>query len=123
MLVLAQTAASSGQIVGQVLDKTGAAVASAEVSVRSTETNQVRKTTSDGSGRYAVSLLRPGPYVVTAAAPGLTPAVHEVLVTLGGSTTATLTMTVAGVAEDVEVTAGLAPATGATRSLTAGTTL
>jgi hypothetical protein len=45
-----------------------------------------------------------------------------VLVTLGGSTTATLTMTVAGVA-NVEVTAGLAPATGATRSLTAGTTL
>jgi len=37
MPVLAQTAASSGQVVGQVLDKTGAAVASTDVSVRSNE--------------------------------------------------------------------------------------
>jgi len=79
--------------------------------------NQVRKTTSDGSGRCTVSLLPPGPYVVTAAAPGWTPAVHEVLVKLGGSTTATLTMSVDGIAEDVEVTAGLAPPTGAAKSV------
>lgn len=102
---VAQTAASSGQIVGQVLDSTGAAVAGADVTVRNTETNLSRKTTTDGSGRYAVSLLPPAPYEVTVTGPGLATSTREAGVTIGGTSTLNITMGVAGLAEDVEVSA------------------
>ena len=54
---LAQSAASSGQIVGQVLDPSGAAVPSARIAVHNPDTNYTRETTTDASGRYAVSQI------------------------------------------------------------------
>lgn len=101
----AQSAASSGQIIGQVLDASGGAVSGADIGVRNTETNLNRRATTDANGRYAVSLLPPGPYEVTATAPGLERVVQAATVTLGGTTRATLTMRVAGLVEDVSVTA------------------
>jgi len=111
-LGLAQTAASSGQIVGQIADSTGAAIVGAEVSVRNKDTNLLRRTTTDGAGRYAVSLLPLSSYEVTATSPGLEPSVHEVVVTLGGSISANFTMKVAGLSEDVDVRAGHLEAAG-----------
>jgi hypothetical protein len=102
----AQTAASSGQVVGQIVDTSSAAIVGATVSLRSKDTNLLRQTTTDGSGRYAVSLLPLGTYDVTVSGPGLETQVREVVVTLGSSATANITMKVAGVAEDVQVTAG-----------------
>ena len=61
----AQSAGNSGQIVGQVLDPSGAAVAGAEVTVRNKDTNFTRSGNSDEAGRYAVSLLPLGTYEVT----------------------------------------------------------
>ena len=84
---LAQTAANSGQIIGQVLDSTGAALAGADVTVRNTETNLSRQTRSDSSGRYAVSLLPPGRYEVTVSGSGLATATRETRVTVGGTST------------------------------------
>jgi hypothetical protein len=101
----AQTAANSGQIIGQVVDGSGGVITGAAVTVRNTETNLTRRTTTDADGRYAVSLLPPGPYEVTAIAAGLEPASQPATVTLGGSTRATLTMRVAGLVEGVEVSA------------------
>jgi hypothetical protein len=103
---LAQTAANSGQITGQVVDTSGAAIVGASVIVRSKDTNLQRQTTTDDAGRYAVSLLPLNTYEVTASGASFQPAVREIVVTLGNSVTANFTMKVAGVAEDVQVSAG-----------------
>ncbi len=52
---LAQSAANSGAIIGQVLDPSSAAVQGARVTVRNQGTNLTRRTTTDGSGRYAIA--------------------------------------------------------------------
>jgi len=100
---VAQTAANSGQIVGQLVDASGAAIVGAEITVHGDATNLTRKAASDAAGRYAVPLLPLGTYTVTAIATGLTPATATVAVTLGASVSANLTMNVAGVSENVQV--------------------
>src|SRR5689334_25335162 len=67
----AQVAANGGQIVGTVVDSGGGAVAGADISVRSAETNLLRRTKSDSAGRFAVTLLPLGTFEITAEAPGL----------------------------------------------------
>jgi len=101
----AQSAATGGQIVGQVLDSSGAAVPNAEVSVRNRDTNYLRTTTTDDAGRYAVTLLPLGVYEVTAKAGGLQPSTRDVSVTLGSSTTASFTLSVQPLQEAVDVRA------------------
>ena len=63
----AQSGASSGQIVGQVVDPSGAAVPAAHVDVRNKETSYARDVSTDTAGRYAVSQVPLGAYQV----PGL----------------------------------------------------
>jgi hypothetical protein len=100
----AQTAANSGQIVGQVVDGSGGAVNGAEVKVRNTETNQTRRTVTDAAGRYAVTLLPLSAYEVTVTGTGFQPSVRTVPVSLGDSTSSNFVLQVAGVEENVEVT-------------------
>ena len=69
----AQSSASSGQIVGQVLDPTGAAVPSARVVVRNPDTGYTRETTTDASGRYAVSQIPLGVSDVSVSVSGFAP--------------------------------------------------
>src|SRR5436309_11298932 len=78
-----QSAANTGQIVGQVLDPSFGAVAGAEVTVRNWATNFSRRTTTDAAGRYAASYLPLGPYEVTVRASGFDSPSQEALVTLG----------------------------------------
>jgi hypothetical protein len=99
----AQSAASSGQIVGHVTDGSGGAVAAAEVTVRSKDTNSSRQTKTDSAGRYALSLLPLSTYELVVSGGGFERAVREVVVTLGATATANVTLKVAGVTEDVEV--------------------
>ena len=101
----AQSAANSGQIVGQVLDPSSASVAGAEVAVRNKNTNFSRSTTSDDEGRYAVSLLPLGPYEVTVNATGFQLATQEALVTLGSTITANFNLSVGVNREEIQVTA------------------
>ena len=54
----AQTAAT-GAIVGSVLDPSSAAIASAEVTAQSSTTNITRRTQTDETGSYNISLLPP----------------------------------------------------------------
>jgi Carboxypeptidase regulatory-like domain/TonB dependent receptor-like, beta-barrel len=99
----AQAAATSGQIVGQIADTSGAAIVGARVALRSEATNLVRQTISDAAGRYAVSLLPPGSFDVTVEAAGLETAKQTVVVRMGASVSASFTLKVAGVAENVQV--------------------
>jgi hypothetical protein len=100
----AQSATSSGQIVGQVVDPSGAAVAGVEITARSRDTNYARTTKSDEAGRYVLILLPLGEYEVTAAGAGFAPATRTALVTLGGTATADFALGV-NVTEQVQVTA------------------
>ena len=65
----AQTSAT-GAIIGSVMDPSNAAIAGAEITVQSSVTNISRKTATDSTGNYTVSLLPPGAYSVTVAAKG-----------------------------------------------------
>ena len=65
--VLAQT---SGTIVGNVRDATGAQISGASVTVTNTQTNAVRVDTTNEAGLYTFPALAPGLYTVKAEAPG-----------------------------------------------------
>ena len=99
----AQTAATTGQVVGQVLDSGAGAIVKSTITVRNVDTNLTRTTTTDEQGRFAVSLLPLGTYDVIAEAAGLQRATQPVAVTLGATRTVNFTLRVAGVTADVEV--------------------
>jgi hypothetical protein len=109
----AQAAGPTGEIVGQIVDSTGAAVVNAPITVRSADTNRVRHATSDSTGRYAVSQLPLGTFEVVVESSGFAPAAQTVTVRMGTSVTANFTLGVAGVAENVQVATGVAEATAA----------
>jgi transcriptional regulator of nitric oxide reductase len=101
----AQTAANTGQIVGQILDPTDAAVVGATVTVRNTNTNFTRTTTTDTAGRYAVSQLPLGPYEVTTNSNGFKTTAANALVTLGSTITVNVKLAIGASSETVNVTA------------------
>ena len=61
---------TSASISGCITDQSGAAVPSAEVTVKNLETGATRTTKSNPSGNYLVLSLIPGPYEVTVKYPG-----------------------------------------------------
>jgi len=56
--------ATSGEITGTVLDRTGAAITGVDVVVTDEETGSERRVLSDTEGFYRVSSLPPGSYRV-----------------------------------------------------------
>src|SRR6266700_5790946 len=67
--LLAQSA-GTGALTGTLTDPSGAVIPNVTVTLTSTETNQVRTTTSGGDGSYKFSLLSPGNYRVRFSAQG-----------------------------------------------------
>ncbi|HEY4048136.1 MAG TPA: carboxypeptidase regulatory-like domain-containing protein [Acidobacteriaceae bacterium] len=63
---------TSGTVVGAVTDSTGAAVPSAVVTIKQADTDAARTTTTNQSGQYRFPFLKPGDYIVSAEATGLT---------------------------------------------------
>src|SRR6202030_4413034 len=57
--------AGTGQVVGTVMDASGAAIVDAEVTLTDTATNEPRTSMSNGAGRYVFSNVSPGKYDVT----------------------------------------------------------
>ena len=57
-------AQATGTIEGTVSDKSGAVVPDAAITATNVNTNFVRKVTSDGSGKYAITFLPIGTYNV-----------------------------------------------------------
>jgi hypothetical protein len=78
---LAQTATSS--LRGYARDAQGNAIAGAEVSVRSLETNQRRSTTTGETGYYFLGGLRPGPYELSLRRIGFEPQNRDVRLLIG----------------------------------------
>jgi hypothetical protein len=95
-----------GQIVGKVLDPTGAAVPGATVVATNVATNAGTSTRSDDSGNYLVLYLAPGKYAVQVEAAGFKKLVRDgIEVRVGDQLRLDLTLEVGGTQEVVNVSA------------------
>ena len=74
MLVVAglrmQAQSSNAELSGVITDTSGAVVAGVEIKAINTATNVIYSGISNGSGLYLLTEMLPGPYTVTASAPG-----------------------------------------------------
>lgn len=64
-------------LAGTVTDPTGGSVAGAKVRALNTQNNAATEVTSNDTGRYSISFLIPGKYVITVEAPGFKQYVRE----------------------------------------------
>src|SRR5271170_4378484 len=94
----------SGDIVGNVTDSSGAAVASAQVTVTSNATGQAKAVTTTNNGQYRVPLLPPGSYKVSVVAPGFETSEFTVVVAAGTSTSGDAKLTVGQNSVTISVT-------------------
>ena len=76
--------AETGQILGTVLDPTGASVPGATITIRSVATGSERTETTDAGGSFIFTNLQPDIYEVTISAAGFTTMKQRTTVTVGG---------------------------------------
>lgn len=102
----ASSAWAQAALIGVVNDELGGAIAGAGVVVRNAAGATLHTVTTDAAGAFSLPALMPGRYVVEAAHPLFTRARVVINVTSAGGTPAQvrLTMTVAGIAENMVVT-------------------
>jgi outer membrane receptor protein involved in Fe transport len=94
----------SGDLVGTVLDATGAGFPNAAVSATNIATSVKFSTVTNAHGEYRIGNLPAGTYDVNASSPGFTPiTLKNVAVRLNQVATANVTLQVAGVSTTVEV--------------------
>jgi len=97
---------TTGTILGQVADPSGAAIVGAEVQAENTGTGLVLQTTTDETGFYIFNALPTGLYRVTVSSPGFaTYSRSEVQVKVAQNSRVDVEMKVGAVAESVEVAA------------------
>src|SRR5450631_2383746 len=94
----------SGDLTGTVTDASNAVVANAPVTLTSADFGTTSNTTTNQSGFFRFSNLRPGKYTVTVKAQGFAPNAREAVVSLGKETSATIQLSVQGTAQTLEVT-------------------
>src|SRR5438874_2088094 len=95
---------TSGQVVGQITDPSGAVVPQAKIDLRDAATGAMRTTTTDSSGQYTFPQVTPGTYAVTITAHGFAKAVIPSLaVEVGKSSTINVSLTLGKITEVVEV--------------------
>lgn len=73
----------SGDIAGTVTDPSGAVIPNAAIAVKSLDTGEIKNVTSNESGSYRVSLLKPGQYEITVTASGFQNSVVKLTVQAG----------------------------------------
>jgi outer membrane receptor protein involved in Fe transport len=76
---------NTSEILGQVLDSSSAAVASAELTATQQETGFQRNVRSDAEGKYQLLYLPPGPYTITAQFPGFRVTKREGIIANAGA--------------------------------------
>lgn len=97
---------TSAEVSGTVIDGTGAAVPNANVTLTNAATNVARSTVSDSTGRYILSLLPPGEYIVSVEAAGFRKLIQRGLnLQVNQQAQLDLTLQLGQVSESVEVTA------------------
>ncbi|HEX5283457.1 MAG TPA: carboxypeptidase-like regulatory domain-containing protein [Bryocella sp.] len=95
---------STGDILGNINDPSGAVLPGATIVLTNTETQERHTTTSDQAGEYVFTLLQPGQYSIEVSASGFKPAqIPNFALSAGDRRRVGVTMTVNGVAQSVEV--------------------
>ena len=98
--------ATTGTILGKVVDSDGLVLPGATVTVTSTETAQTRTVETDGSGSYIVTALQPGIYQVDVSLSGFRPFRQEAFrLATAQNARVDARLTIGGVTESVEVVA------------------
>jgi len=103
---------TTGDVAGVVTDATGAVVPGASVTIKSSDTNEVRTVVSNESGQYRFSLLKPGEYTLSAASSGLKSNATRFAVAVGAAHTMDIKLNLQTTQEVIEVAAE-APTAGA----------
>src|SRR6478609_2978867 len=94
-----------GSIVGTVVDSSGAAVASAKVTIRNVDRDTSNETTTNESGNYTQRYLIVGNYQVRVEAPGFQAAVeNRVPVSVDAEVKVDMKLQVGELSQTVEVT-------------------
>ncbi len=106
MPALGQAQAGSGQIVGNITDAQGAALAGAKITAVNTGTGLTQTATTSDDGNFQIILLPPGMYKVTVEAAGFNKITADVEVTVGRTADLKLELKTGGVDEAITVTAG-----------------
>jgi Carboxypeptidase regulatory-like domain len=102
----AQAQATSGDIVGTVTDKLGAAIPNASITAKNTETGVITQTKANAVGDFHVPNLLAGKYDITASATGFASFTLKGFdVSLNNTSTAKITLPVASSTSVVEVSA------------------
>jgi carboxypeptidase family protein/TonB-dependent receptor-like protein len=96
---------TSGDLSGTVTDSSGAVIPQATVTLKSTSEGSVQTTSTNQSGNYHFSLLKPGNYVVSASAANMAETQRAVDVQIGQITTVVLSLGARGQNQTIEVTA------------------
>src|SRR5260370_19733792 len=101
--IYAQTS-SSGTVVGQITDPTGAVVADATVSLIDNTTGTTKATTTNDAGRYIFVNVNPGTYDITVEKAGFSQAIFAPQEpSLGQQLTVNATLTVGSTTEHIVV--------------------
>ncbi len=95
---------TSGDIVGVVADPSGAVLPSVSVALKSNAKGNTQVQSTNSHGTYRFSLLAPGRYTVSVAAPGFQEAMMSGVVTIGQATTLNIVLSLGGATSTVEVT-------------------
>ena len=99
-------AQSGAAISGTVLDKSGAAITGAKVTVENTDTGLTRELVTDEAGRYLAPQLPLGNYSVQASQTGFRSELrHGIVLTVGSEAVVNLELEVGTMSQKVEVTA------------------
>jgi hypothetical protein len=96
--------AQNAEITGRVTDPSRAVVPQAEIMVVNTDTGTARRTSSNDEGYYAVPILQPGKYRLTAQKSGFKPVARDgIVLQVGDRLTLNIAMEVGTAAETVTV--------------------
>src|SRR5712692_9420345 len=96
---------TTGALGGQVVDRSGAAISGATVTIIHVDTGFRRAVQSDVEGRFSFPHVQPGLYRVEAEAPAFERVQQSVTVPLGRAETVTLRLPIAGLTASVSVSA------------------
>lgn len=99
----ARAQVSTADIVGTVVDASGAALPGATVTVTDNSTSEVRTQTSGASGEFAVTTLKIGSYAVKVQHPGFKTYSTTVALSVGDRLRVTATLDVGAIDQTIEV--------------------
>lgn len=96
--------AAAGNIIGTVVDASGAAVPKAKVDLQNVATGVVTSTTTDAAGAYRLANLLVGSYNLSVSASGFTTrSLKDVVIDLNKTTTANVSMEIGSVSMAIDV--------------------